>query len=58
MDAQTQAARNHKADQLRLCRRYLAKANRIGLTDKSTTVRYWKQTLAEWRAMPIRGIQT
>ena len=53
MDASTQMARNEKAKQLRRCRHYLSVARQIGLTEKSTTVRYWTQALAEWRAMPI-----
>ena len=56
MDADTQAARNEKAKQLRLCRKYLAIAKQQGLSAKSTTVRYWTQALAEWRAMPIYAI--
>ena len=58
MDAQTQASRNEKAKQLRLCRHYLAVGKQQGLSPKSTTVRYWTQLLTEWRAIPIRGIQT
>ena len=44
-------ARTLKARQIRICRHYLAVAKRLGLSPKSTTVRYWTETLADWRAM-------
>ena len=53
MDAATQQARNEKARQIRLCRHYLSGALKQGLSEKSTTVRYWRMTLAQWRAEPI-----
>ena len=56
MKAATQNARNEKARQLRLCRQYLAKAEKQGLSEKSTTIRYWRMMLAEWRAEPIEVI--
>ena len=56
MDTSTQVARKEKAKQLRRCRKYLAVARQIGLTEKSTTVRYWTQALADWRALPVKAI--
>ena len=53
IDARTQNARREKAKQIRICRHYLARAKQQGLSEKSTTVRYWRHTLAEWRAEPI-----
>ena len=53
MDAATQQARNRKSDEIRSCREYLAKAKKQGLSEKSTTIRYWRMTLAQWRAEPI-----
>jgi len=50
-------ARNLKAQQIRICRHYLAIAkNTLGLSPESTTVRYWTDTLKTWRAMPIAEI--
>ena len=50
-------ARTLKARQIRICRHYLAVAkNILGLGPKSTTVRYWTDTLAEWRAISIEEI--
>ena len=49
-------ARNLKARQIRICRHYLAVAKGLGLGSKSTTVRYWTDTLAEWRALSIKEI--
>lgn len=46
-------ARNLKARQIRICRHYLAVAKRLGLSSESTTVRYWTDTLANWRAMSV-----
>lgn len=51
MSAATQAARNRKAKEIRLCRHYLSVAKKNGRTEKSTTVRSWRHTLAECRAM-------
>ena len=56
MKAATQNARNEKARQLRLCRHYLSRAKKQGLSEKSTTIRYWRMMLAEWRAEPIESI--
>ena len=53
MSAATQAARKRKSDEIRLCRHYLASAKQQGLSEKSTSVRYWRMMLAEWRAEPI-----
>ena len=50
-------ARNLKARQIRICRHYLAVAKQqLGLGPKSTTVRYWTDTLEDWRATPIAEI--
>ena len=50
-------ARNLKAQQIRLCRHYLTVAKKtLGLGPESTTVRYWTDTLENWRAMPIAEI--
>ena len=57
MDASTQAARNEKARQLRLCRHYLSGAKKNGYSEKSVTVRKWRMLLAEWRAEPIWAIK-
>ena len=46
-------ARNLKAQQIRLCRKYIRAAQSLGLTEKSTSIRYWTQQLQEWRAIPI-----
>ena len=48
-----QQARNLKAQQIRKCREYLRRANALGLTPKSTSVRYWTQELQAWRLIPI-----
>ena len=53
MDTATQNARKRKSDEIRLCRQYLAKAKKQGLSEKSITVRKWRMMLAEWRAEPI-----
>lgn len=53
MDAKTQNRRDEKARQIRICRRYLAVAKQLELSEKSTTVRYWKATLAEWQAVVV-----
>ena len=50
-------ARNLKAQQIRICRHYLAVAKKtLGLGPESTTVRYWTHTLETWKAMPIEEI--
>ena len=50
-------ARNLKARQLRICRHYLAVAKQqLRLGPKSTTIRYWTDTLENWRATPIAEI--
>ena len=56
MRADTKQARRRKAKEIRTCRRYLAEAEKQGLSEKSTTVRYWRNTLAAWQAEPIRKI--
>ena len=49
-------ARNLKARQIRICRHYLAVAKRLELGPQSPTVRYWTNTLENWRATPIAEI--
>ena len=56
MSAATQQARKRKNAEIRLCRQYLAKAKKQGLSEKSITVRKWRMMLAEWRAEPIESI--
>ena len=56
MSAATQQARKRKNAEIRLCRQYLAKAKKQGLSEKSITVRKWRMMLAEWRAEPIEVI--
>ena len=56
MRADTKQARRKKAKEIRLCRQYLAKAKKQGLSEKSITVRKWRMMLAEWRAEPIESI--
>lgn len=49
-------ARKLKAQQIRLCRKYLRIARSLGLTETSTSIRYWTQRLQEWRTTPIHFI--
>ena len=56
MRADTKQARRKKAKEIRICRHYLAEAKKQGLSEKSTTIRYWRMMLAEWRAEPIESI--
>lgn len=49
----TQERRDEKARQIHICRHYLAVAKQLGLSDTSTTVRYWKGRLAECREIPV-----
>ena len=54
MDTHTQQARQRKAYNIRLCRKYLRRAlNVLGLSEKSTTVRFWRNALAEHRTEPV-----
>ena len=48
-----QAARDMKAHQIRLCRKYLGVAKGMKLTPNSPTVRYWTNQLTEWQELPI-----
>ena len=48
-----QQALNLKAQQIRKCRKYLERANDLGRTEKTPSVRYWTQELQEWRILPI-----
>ena len=52
----TQVARDRKAKELRLGRKYLSTARLLGVPDDSTTVRYWLAHLADWRGIPITAI--
>ena len=58
MRADTKQARHKKAKEIRLCRHYLAEAKKQGLSEKSTTIRYWRMTLAAWRAEPMRVVRS
>ena len=49
MDAETQTARNLKANKLRECRKYLRRAQGMGLSEKSTSIRYWRGEIAALR---------
>ena len=49
-------ARNLKAQQIRMCRKYIRVARSLGLTETSTSLRYWTQQLQEWRTTPIHFI--
>lgn len=49
MDTETQTKRNRKAREIRNCRKYIAYAKSQGLSEKSTTLRYWKQQLQHVR---------
>ena len=54
MDSATQQARQRKAYNIRLCRHYLHRALSVmGLSEKSTTVRFWRAELALWQAEPV-----
>ena len=52
-----QEARDKKAFEMRLCRKYLGVAKSLGLSEKSPTVRFWRKTLDDWRWTPIAEIQ-
>ena len=56
-DMTEQEARDRKAKEMRLCRKYLGVAKSLGLSDESPTVRYWTQELDEWRWTDIEEIQ-
>ena len=49
MDTETIVYRQQKAREIRICRKYLRRAKAMGLTPKSTTVRYWTRVLEELR---------
>lgn len=51
-----QDARNLKARQIRTARKYLFVAKRLGLSEKSTSVKYWTQALQNWRNLRIDAI--
>ena len=53
MDTHTQQARQRKAYNIRLCRHYLRRALDMGLSEKATTVRFWRAELALWQAEPV-----
>ena len=52
-----QEARDKKAFEIRICRKYLNRAKSLGLSDKSPTVRFWTETLEDWRWTPVAEIQ-
>ena len=52
-----QEARDRKALEIRICRKYLGVAKSLGLSNKSPTVRFWRQTLENWRWTEIAEIQ-
>lgn len=56
MDASTQKARNRKAKQIRLCRKYLSRARVRGYSAKSTTVQKWTLMLRYWRDVSVYAI--
>ena len=56
MDANTQRARTLKAKKLRECRMYLHRVLEMGLGDRSTSVRFWRKELSDWRNAPIYAI--
>ena len=47
MDKQALENRKRKAREIRTCRKYLKRATEMGLTENSTTVRFWTQRLQE-----------
>ena len=51
-----QDARNLKAKQIRTARKYLSVAKRLGLSEKSTSVKHWTQVLEDWRFITIEAI--
>ena len=51
-DKLEQAARDVKARQIRLCRKYLGVAKGMKLTPNSPTIRYWTNQLTDWRELP------
>ena len=57
MDAGTQSARNLKAEKIRECRKYLHRAQGMGLSEKSTSVRYWRKQVQEWRETEIDALK-
>ena len=56
MDKATRQARTLKAKKLRECRMYLHRVLDMGLGDRSTSVRFWRKELAEWKNTPIFSI--
>lgn len=50
-------ARQRKAKEIRICRRYLLRAKRLGLTEKSATIGGWKLTLNSWRTATDMEVQ-
>ena len=49
-------ARNLKAQQIRMCRKYIRTARSLGLTETSTSLRYWTRQLQEWRTTSVHFI--
>ena len=52
-DKLKQAAQDMKDQEIQLCEEYLARAKGMGLSDKSATIRKWKNLLTEWQELPI-----
>ena len=52
-DKLKQAAQDMKDQEIQLCEQYLARAKDMGLSDKSPTIRKWKNLLTEWQELPI-----
>ena len=52
-DKLEQAARDMKDQEIQLCQQYLARAEGMGLSDKSPTIRKWTNLLTEWQELPI-----
>lgn len=52
-DILMKAAQTLKSDNIRLCQQYLEKAKAMELTEKSTSVRKWRNQLTEWQEMPL-----
>ena len=48
-----QVARDRKAKHLRIGCKHLSVARRLGLSEKSTTFRYWSAFLSQWQQTPI-----
>ena len=52
-DMLMEAARRLKSREIQTCQQYLEKVKAMELTEKSTSVRKWRNQLAEWQEMPL-----